>query len=368
MRGARKIFRVFGIDIKLHYSWWFVFALLAYALSTSFFPHFYPDLSSKTYWIMGVAATLLLFVSVLLHELTHSLVAKMKKINVESITLFFFGGVAELPTEDLKAWTEFWMALSGPVFSLVLAGVFYLIHTLNSNIYLTAITFYLYQLNFILAIFNLLPGYPLDGGRVFRALLTMYYKDIKKATWVASKGGKFVGGALAFLGLLGIVTGSWNGLWFIFLGGFLYFIAGMSYDQVVIKDVLMKVPLLKLVDKKYSHFSPEVTFDKVIERFKKTGEENFIVKKGQKFLGIIDLRRIGRLDKRVWSRVIVRSVMISAGKTNVLTEKDNSYSALRKMTQQNLKMLPLLRKDRIVGVVYNKSLSHQLVMKLKYGI
>lgn len=368
MRGSKRIFTIFGIDVKLHYSWWFVFALLAYALSTGFFPHYYEGLSGVAYWSMGITASFLLFFSVLLHELTHALVARFKKINVESITLFFFGGVAELPSEDMKPWTEFWMALSGPLFSLSLGGLFLLIHLINGNVYVTAITFYLYQLNFILAIFNLLPGYPLDGGRVFRAVLTMILKDLKKATYIASKGGKVVGGALALLGILVIVSGAWNGLWFVFLGGFLWFIAGLSYEQVLMKEVLSKVSLDKIVKKKYSHFSPEMSFNKVINKYSLTGEERFVVKKGGKFLGIVDLTRIGKLDKKTWSKVMIRSVMIPAGSIKILAEKDNPYTALRKMTQQNLHLLPFFKKGKLIGVVEEKDLKHQLVMKLKYGL
>jgi len=368
MRGSRKIFSVFGIDIKLHYSWWFIFFILAYALSTGFFPHYFENLRTVDYWIMGIVSSLLLFFSVLLHELTHSLVARAKKIEVESITLFFFGGVANLPSEEMKPWTEFWMAISGPIFSFVLAGVFFGIYLLNGNVYLTAITFYLYQLNLILAIFNMLPGYPLDGGRVFRALLMLYFKDIRKATRIASKGGKFVGGVLAFLGLLAIFSGFWNGLWFVFLGGFLWFIAGLSYEQVLVKGVLVKIPLKKIMKKKYDSFAPEATFDKVIKKFKKTGQENFVVKKGSKFLGLVDLRRIGRINREEWKKVLVRSVMIPAEKIKVIREKDSSYQAFRKLSEQNFKLLPVISKGKIVGVIYSKDLMHQLMMKLKYGI
>src|SRR3989344_5217711 len=165
MRGTTKLFRIFGIDVQLHFSWWLIFIFLSWSLSASFFPSYFPDQQTSTYWIMGVLSALLLFASVLLHELSHSLVAKAKKIKVESITLFFFGGVASIDDEDLKPSTEFLMAVAGPLFSLFLFGVFYLVYALNGNTFWTAISFYLYQLNLILAIFNLVPGYPLDGGR-----------------------------------------------------------------------------------------------------------------------------------------------------------------------------------------------------------
>jgi signal-transduction protein with cAMP-binding, CBS, and nucleotidyltransferase domain len=195
-----------------------------------------------------------------------------------------------------------------------------------------------------------------------------YFKDIKKATWIAAKGGKLVGGILAFFGLLGIFSGLWNGLWFIFLGGFLWFIAGLSYEQVIVKEVLTKVNLQKLIKKDYTNFLPTATFDKVIEHYKKTGEENFIISKGQKFLGIVDLRRMGKLDKAEWRKVLVSSVMVPEQRIKALTDKDTAFTALRKMSEQSFKLLPWLRKSKIVGVVYNKSLMHQLTMKLKYGL
>ena len=232
MRGAHTLFRIFGIDIRLHFSWWFIFILLTWSLSTSFFPQFFPGQTQMMYWTMGILSSLLLFISVLLHELSHSLVAMAKNIKVESITLFFFGGVAGIEKEDMEPSAEFMMAIAGPLFSLLLAGIFYFINTHNGNILLSAITSYLYQLNFVLAVFNLVPGFPLDGGRAFRAILFAYYKDLKKATRIAAAGGKVVAGLLIVLGLFGMVTGTGGGLWFILLGVFLYFLAGMSYEQI----------------------------------------------------------------------------------------------------------------------------------------
>ena len=189
MRGGTKLFTIFGIDIKIHFSWWFIFALLAYTLSVDFFPHYFSGLTTKMYWTMGIVSSVLLFISVLAHELAHSLMARAKKIEVESITLFFFGGVASLPREDMKPSTEFWMAFSGPLLSLSLGGILYVLYLQNWPVYIGAVFFYLYQLNLILAIFNLLPGYPLDGGRMFRAILMMHYRNLKKATAIAAKGG-----------------------------------------------------------------------------------------------------------------------------------------------------------------------------------
>ena len=366
-KKGMKLFSVYGIDINLHFSWWFIFVLLAYALAIDFFPNNYPGFNVVTYWVMGVLASLLLFVSVLLHELTHSFVARVNKIKVESITLFFFGGVASLPSEDLKAKTEFLMALSGPLFSLALAGVLYVVHIQNLPVMWKAITFYLYQLNFILAVFNLVPGYPLDGGRVFRAVLFAYLKDIRKATYIASRGGKFFGGVLIFLGLMGIFFGAFGGLWFVFLGGFLWFIAKASYEQVVVKDVLGKMPLSALLNKKYVALKPNDTFDKVVALYKKVEQDSFVVEKGKKFLGIVDMQRVGRLPRDVWRNIIVGNVMIPAERIRAIGSKENAYDAFRKFEEQRLNVLPVIEKGKVKGVVSKKRLVHHLALQLKYG-
>ncbi len=140
-----KIMKIFGIDVRLHYSWWFIFLLLTWSLATTYFPEFYKDASTLTYWLMGLSAAVLLFLSVLLHELSHSLVARARNIKVESITLFFFGGVAGITKEDMKPSSEFLMAIAGPLFSLVLGIIFLLINLSNGNGIISAITQYLYQ-------------------------------------------------------------------------------------------------------------------------------------------------------------------------------------------------------------------------------
>lgn len=357
------MFRIFGIDVKLHFSWWFIFALLAWSLSSAFFPHFYPDLTTKTHWFMGIAASLLLFVSVLLHELAHSLVAKARKIKVESITLFFFGGVAGIEDEEMKPRDELQMALAGPFFSLFLAGICFLIFKFNGNAILTGIMFYLYQLNLILAIFNLVPGYPLDGGRALRAILHARYHDLKKATRIAAKGGKFFAGFLIFLGIILLFRGM-NGLWFILLGGFLYFIAGMSYEQVVIKDTLAKIPIKTLMEKNFPQVSPDLTFAEIIKKVY-AGKENFVVQKNGKFIGILDLQKIARIP--VQQKTKISKITVPRAKIKPLSSKDNCYQAFRSMLKQDLNLLPVMKGNILEGVITKKVLMHRLILELKYG-
>ncbi len=367
MRGSTKLFTIFGIDIKIHFTWWFVFILLAWSLSASFFPHYFPEQTEIMYWTMGIVASLLLFVSVLLHELSHSLVAQAKRIKVESITLFFFGGVAGITKEEMKPSTELQMALAGPIFSLFLGGIFLLIYKFNGNfLFVEAISFYLYRLNFILAIFNLIPGYPLDGGRAFRAILYWYYKDLKKATKIAVAGGKFFAGFLIILGIMGLISGVGAGLWFIFLGGFLYFIAGVSYEQVVLKDVLEDVPIKELMEKKIPKLSPEMEFSKFVKKYANRDEDVFVIK-GKKFIGLLDLKKIEQMPLKMQELIKLKQISMPLHQIKCLKKDDNAYTAFKKFAEQGLEVLPVMENDKFLGVVSRKLMMHRLVWEMKFG-
>ncbi|MDP3734038.1 MAG: site-2 protease family protein [Nanoarchaeota archaeon] len=363
MRGTTKILRIFGIDIQLHYSWWFILLFLSWALSTDFFPSFFPGYSTSMYWTMGIIAALLLFVSVLLHELSHSLVAKTQKIKVESITLFFFGGVAGISQEEMKPRSELLMALAGPLFSLVLGGLFYLINISNINGIFSAISFYLYQLNFILALFNLVPGYPLDGGRAFRALLYWHYRDLIKATRIAAAVGKFFAGFLFFFGLVGLWNGVGNGLWSMLLGGFLYFIAGVSYNQVVVKDILDKIPVKDLLSTTVPVVSPEMTFKDFIAQFSKTDEDLFLVK-GKKGDSVVEVQFISRIPEKMASKVTLKQLAVPLNRLRGLHKNDTAYTAFQRFSGQEISLLPVLENGNVIGVIRRNTVMNQLHWRL----
>jgi Zn-dependent protease len=359
-----KLLRVFGIDIQIHYSWYFIFVLLTWSLSSTFFPTYYPDFERGTHWFMGIIAALLLFVSVLLHELSHSLVAKVRKIKVESITLFFFGGVAGITDEDMKPSSEFLMAMAGPVFSILLGVIFFAINRTNSNLIIGAITFYLYQLNFILAAFNLVPGFPLDGGRAFRAILYGYYKDLRKATKIASMGGKFFAAILVILGVMAIFGGSGGGLWFILIGAFLYFIAGVSYEQVVVRQTLTGLPIAGIIDQNVITLSPQMRLLDLVKKFSSSDKDVFVVK-GTNYLGVIDMKLVNKPAK--FESVSLQEVALPVNKVKALQDKDNLYTAFKLFSEQNVDLLPVKRGATVVGFASRKLLSHKLGWSLKYG-
>lgn len=379
-KGSIKLFRLFGINIQLHFSWWLVFALLSFNLSVSFFPNLcagkltegflattvIPGCSSLgmgSYWLMGIIAALFLFLSVLLHELSHSLVAKLKKIKVDSITLFFFGGVASIHEDDLKPSSEFLMAIAGPLFSILLGLVFFMINHFANNGIVTAIMFYLYLINFMLAGFNLIPGFPLDGGRAFRAILHAYYKDLKKATRIAAAGGRFFGIFLIILGILSFFGGGW---WLVILGGFLYFMAGVGYEQVVIREALIKIPVKELLSKDFLPVDAEMKFADFLKQQVNCGEEIFLVK-SKNFSGILDLKELNKISPGVQKWIKVKQLAISLDKLSSLRENDTAYTAFKKFAEEKVNLLPVYKNSKLLGFVTQKIVTQRLVWSLKFG-
>ncbi len=366
LQSQGTIFRLFGIDIRLHFSWYFIAIFISWSLAAGFFPSILPGKTIGIYWFMGIIAALLLFASVLLHELSHSLVAKAKNIKVESITLFFFGGVAGIGDEDMKPSTEFLMAIAGPLFSLLLSGVFFLIHSWNGNEIVGAITLYLYQLNFMLALFNLVPGFPLDGGRAFRAILYWHYDDVKKATRIAVMGGKFFAGVLMILGLLSLLAGQ-AGLWFMLLGGFLYFIAGVSYEQVVVRETLRPILVVELLSRKIPIVRPEIKFIQFKKKYQASDQEVFLVK-GKNFAGLLDFHRLEKIPLAMQEMVTVQQLALSLSEIKSLSPRDTAYTAFTRFGEQNLASLPVMEKGKLLGVVTRRKVMYRLAWLVKYGL
>jgi Zn-dependent protease len=356
MQKGLRLIRIHGIDVFVHFSWWIIVVLLAYSLRADFFPAAYPELSAGMYWLMGSLAAVLLFVSVIFHELTHSFVARAFKIPVDHITLFFFGGVASLPTEHIKPKTEFWMALSGPLFSLALAGVLYFVSMLSLPLVPAAIVGYLWRVNFALALFNLVPGYPLDGGRVFRALLMFYYHDLVKATRIASMGGKVFGGMLVFLGFLQMISGAGGGLWFVLIGGFIWFVARASYETVVVQAVLAKIPVSRLVRKPKTTLQSTDKFRTFIRLYVSGEDSAFLVMSGTKVAGVVDAAHVN-VPRNLWANLDIRAAVVPV---KPLGLRDNAYTALRQMEEQGVVLLPVVEKGKVLGVVTKNRIVHQM--------
>ncbi|MFH0700805.1 MAG: site-2 protease family protein [Candidatus Woesearchaeota archaeon] len=367
MNSSWRIARIFGIDIKLHLTWWFVFVLVIWSLSSSFFPQFFPGYGAKTYIFMGIMATILLFLSVLLHELSHCLVAKARRIRVESITLFFFGGVAGISDEEISPSSELLMALAGPIFSLILAALFFGITLWTKSATWIAISFYLYQLNLVLALFNLIPGFPLDGGRALRAILNWHYRDLKKATKIAVFGGKLFAGVLVFFGVVQLWNQTSSGLWLLMLGGFLYVIAGASYEQVLFKEVLNKIFVSELMVKQITSLKPTQKFSEFTQKYSNSEEEVFLVK-DKNFFGILDARRIQKTSREAQEKMVLKQLALPLNTVRGLQKEDNAYTAFKCFAEENMEILPVYQKSKVIGYLTRRVLMHRLIWSLKYGV
>jgi Zn-dependent protease/predicted transcriptional regulator len=352
MNKSIRVFRVFGISIEIHYSWFFVFFFLAWGLSTYFFPEKYPELTAMQNWILGIFSSLMLFVSVLVHELSHSLVAKRNNIDVKSITLFFFGGVANISGEEnLTPKKEFTMSIAGPISSLILAGIFFAAFKYSGLAYVKASANYLYIINLMLALFNLAPGYPLDGGRILRAAIWGFTNDIKKATRIASTGGKAVAIVLMAYGFFTM------NFFMVLLGLFLYFMAETGYEQIILKDALQKVKVKEIMIKEVRAVSPELSLAEFFEGYLlKYGVEGALVAKDNVFLGIVTINAFKNIPKQKWPKIKVKDVLIRAEKIPAAKENDSALKILSVISEKGMPLIPVLKNKKLIGAVSAASL------------
>jgi len=293
-----SIGKYFGIKVYLHYTWFLIVALISYFLATGFFPQSFPDLSVTEYWTFGILSAILLFVSVLMHELSHSVVAKYLKLKVASITLFFFGGVASIDEDHMTPKKEFLMSIAGPMLSLCLAAFFFATYKFSPLFSIQAISSYLFRINIAIALFNMVPGFPLDGGRVFRSIVWGITKDHAKATRMASNGGRIFAYFLFVVGLTNVLFGDALGLWFVVLGGFLLFITTLSYEQALIQNLLKSKKAKDFVEEHLYTHAPKIKANtpayKVFAQMSKNKITYANVYKGKDFLGIIRLSDLVR--------------------------------------------------------------------------
>lgn len=359
MNGSVRIGKVYGISILLHYSWFLIFALLAWSLASGSFPEEIPGKSSAVYWTMGIMAALLLFVSVLLHELSHSLVAIKNKISVHKITLFFFGGIAEVKDDKFTPKIELLVAMAGPLMSLSLAGLFFAVSALSASAYVKSVFGYLFSVNLMLGLFNLAPGFPLDGGRIFRAILWWKWKDLKKATYAASKAGRLFAIFMIAYGGISMFTGGF-GLWYVLLGLFLYSIAGATYEQTILRVSLDGLKVKDAMSRRFKTLNASMDakkfdFKKVID----FGQEIFPVMQGKKLVGLTSLKYIGQARNNK-EKTLISSITVPLSKLRTIAPEDSCMKAYEIMAEHGIDMVPVMKNGKMIGIVKAATLGEML--------
>jgi len=353
-RGTIPLGRVFGIPIGLDYSWFLVFGLLTWSLATSYFPTEFSGWPVAEYWIVGAATAILMFVCVLLHELGHSVVALRYKIPVRSITLFIFGGVAQIGGEPPSASSEFWIALAGPVVSFALAVLFGLLELVVRPLApLLALAKYLAYINGSLAIFNLIPGFPLDGGRVFRAIVWGVTHNFRRATLVAANVGRLIAYVFIGLGVWQVFLGDvGNGLWIAFIGWFLESAASAQTRQQTVHDLLAGHRVSDAMRRDYTSVSSGDTLEQLVnEHILGGGRRSLVVEDNHKVSGLLTLHDVKAIPRSDWPTTTAARAMIPVERMKSIGPDAELAAALDEMDRDGVSQLPVMVGDQIKGIL-----------------
>jgi Zn-dependent protease len=371
VRGAIRLGRIAGIDIGVHYTWLLAFVLITWSLASGYFPANFKHWSPITYWLTGILASILLFASVLTHELAHSIVAKSRGIPVRSIILFIFGGVSNIESEPDKPGDEFTMAGVGPLTSLALALIFWGLAALvgDRQSPLAAMLTYLALINAILAVFNILPGLPLDGGRVLRAIVWRVTGSLTRATNIAAMVGHILAWLLIIAGFFEFIGGSFlNGLWTTFIGWFLNTAAESSRGATILRQHLSGVKVRDVMNPNLEIVSPSMSVaDLVREIFLQHGRRVVAVGHESSLLGVVTPSDVRQLPQELWSQTSVERIMRREPFPGVSIDEDLNV-ALKLLTEHNLDQLLVLENGQLRGLLGRGDIIHYLQISQELGL
>ena len=347
--------RVLGIPLRIDVSWLLIFVWVTWSLAGNYFPQRYPSWSRIMVWGIGALTSLLFFGSVLLHELGHSLVARAQGTPVEGITLFIFGGAAQISDEPSTPFREFTMAIVGPVVSLVLSGFFGLVYLLwgNKELPVAALSLFLGGINLSLGLFNLIPGFPLDGGRVLRAALWSLRQDLGWATKWASRAGQVVAYSFIVVGILRGFSGNWvNGLWIALIGFFLDNASRSAYARLSARDLLRGHSVGQVMSRDCHTVSPHLSLDMLVEHhLMGAARRCFLVVRGDKPLGMLTIHNVREVPRADWPFTHVEDALIPLDELRTVTRATPLWEALEEMTAEGVNQLPVLDDGELEGMV-----------------
>ena len=353
-----RIGKIFGVPLEINLSWLVIFALVAFSLATAYFPKV-PGAEGSAPWlyvVMGSLTALLFFASILAHELSHAVVTRLEGGSVDRITLFIFGGVARIDEEPRSPLKEFFMALAGPMMSLVIAGVLYLVYVVSAGRgapwWVWSPLEYLAWINLFVGVFNLLPGFPLDGGRVLRSILWGITGDQLKATRWASRSGQVIGWGLVALALFGLAQGDTTFLWFGLLGWFIAWLAGASYRQQELKSVLAGVKVAEVMTPHPEYVDGDMTLETLAHEHMLGGQHSrYPVMHGGAIIGIVSLSDLKRIDRKDWPYVRVFEVTATDLSTVSVDAATPIDSLLDRLSADKPGALLAVSEGRLVGIV-----------------
>jgi Zn-dependent protease/predicted transcriptional regulator len=373
-KGVR-IFKLGGIQVIVDYSWFVIFLLVVYTMAESYFPEVQRDFTAMQYWIMGMIAATLFFISVLLHELAHSFVALRQGIQVTTIRLFIFGGLSQVSSEPESGRHEFLIALAGPAVSLMLGfgfGLLYGIMFITGKLGpAAAVAWYLAAANILLGLFNLIPGFPLDGGRILRAILWDRWCDVTRATRVVSQIGNSFAPFLIILGVLLFLLAQSpiSGLWFVLLGLFMKQSALGSYQAVVLRESLAGVQIRQVMKENIVSVDWLISLEEFVRDYLyKYKFGGFPVFNRGELIGMVSLDQVKTVPKELWMFKQVRDIMTPIEHVPSLNPADDATEALKRMVSEELGRMPVIEDGRLVGIVSRRDLLDLFKIKSDLGI
>jgi Zn-dependent protease len=363
MHDAWQIGHLFGIPLKIHVSWLVVFGLVSWALAGSYFPAVIPDLPAWSYWIQALVAAAMLFVSVILHELGHSLMARRHGVPIAGITLFVFGGVSEMKEEPRRPGQEFQIAIIGPAISLVLAGVFAVLTGLAARgappTAAVAILGYLAWINLLLAIFNLVPAFPMDGGRVLRAALWGWLGDLARATNIAARVGRVVAFMILILGVLQLFGGNFGGLWLVLIGWFIMQAGTAGAAQATLRQGLGQLRVRDVMATEVKVVEAGMSVADLIEQcFLRHTYGGYPVEREGRVVGLVTLRELRDVSPERRRETLVQGVMVPLSDALVIDGEASAVDAFNRMASSQTGRLLVLDGGRLRGLVTLRGLAH----------
>ena len=378
MFGKRiTLFTMFGFAVRIDFSWLIILVLVVSSLAMVIFPETYTDANGKkfpwfVYLAMGLAAALGLFSSIIFHELSHSLVARRYGLPMKGITLFIFGGVAEMSKEPESPKAEFMMAIAGPLSSVLVVGVFYGLALMGGRlgwpIPVTGVLGWIAFMNALLVGFNLIPGFPLDGGRVLRSILWQWKDNLRWATRIASQVGAGFGAVLIGLGFISLLMGgpAIGGMWWILIGLFLRGAAKQGYQQVLIRQALQGEPVSRFMNPNVITVDPELTIEALVDDYVyRYHFKMFPVVEDTRLVGCVTTRLVKEVPRDEWVTRTVGDVARKCSRANTIAPGTDAVKALAQMSRHRLSRLMVVEEDRLVGLVSLKDLMRFLALKVE---
>ncbi|UFH60439.1 site-2 protease family protein [Sulfurovum mangrovi] len=371
LKRKTELFKLLGFTVSVDMSWGIILFLVVWSLAKGAFPAYYPNLTMQVYWIMGIIGALGLFISIVIHEFSHSLVARKYGLNIKGITLFIFGGVAEMKDEPETPKVEFLMAIAGPVASLLLSLLFGILYQAALAIQLpvpvTGTLGYLSAINMILAIFNMIPAFPTDGGRVLRSVLWWVKGDIRWATRTASRISVIFAMFIIFTGFMHLIQGSLiGGIWWILIGSFLFSAANSSYQSLLIKQSFAGKKVEEYMNPEPVTVSSHITLQEFVEAYLYPYHHKmFPVTENGRISGLITLQALKSIPPEAWETTQVAQVTQASTEENTLSKKTPVQDAMMAMNESGISRMLVRQDHKIVGIITLKDLLEFFTLKVE---